>query len=302
MTVLVSGGTGFVGRFIVAELAASGRDVRVLARHAPEAGTLPAGVSWTPGVLDPQADHAGAFAGIDAFVHAAFDHVPGRYRGGEGDDPGGFRRRNLDGTVALFETARRAGVGRAVFLSSRAVYGAQLPGAVLREETATQPDTLYGAVKLEAERALEALGGDAFIGVSLRVTGVYGPGAPGRPHKWSGLVEDYLAGRPVASRVATEVHGRDVARAVRLMLDASAERLTHRLFNVSDLVLDRRDLLLLVQAATGCLHPLPERAAAGALNVMETRRLTMLGWTPGGQRLLQETVMAMPEVSGAARR
>lgn len=301
MTVLVSGGTGFVGRFIVADLTAAGRDVRVMARHAPADGTLPAGVGWVRGGLDAKADHARAFAGIEAFVHAAFDHLPGRYRGGEGDDPDGFRRRNLYGTVALFEAARRAGVGRAVFLSSRAVYGTQPPGAVLTEEMAVRPDTLYGTVKRAGEQALEALGDAAFTGVSLRVTGVYGPAAAGQAHKWSGLFDDYLAGRPIPPRVATEVHGRDVAAAVRLVLQAEPSGQADRLFNVSDLVLDRRELLSIVQDAAGCRHPLPERADAAPLNVMATERLAGLGWKPGGRALLEETVAVLPEVRGAGR-
>ena len=44
-------------------------------------------------------------AGIGAVVHCAFAHVPGRYRGGEGDDPEGFRRANLDGSLALIRAA-----------------------------------------------------------------------------------------------------------------------------------------------------------------------------------------------------
>ena len=300
MRIIVSGGTGHVGRFVVEDLVAAGHAVRVMARTAPRPGALPHGVGFVAGSLDPGADQSSAFDGMDAFVHAAFDHVPGKYRGGEGDDPNGFRLRNLDGSVALFETAKRAGVRRVVFLSSRAAYGTQAPGRVLDETTVAHPDTVYGQVKHAAERALDMLADDPFIGVSLRVTGVYGPGAPGLPHKWSSLIGDYLAGVPVAPRVATEVHGRDVAAAVRLMLEAEPSALADRLFNVSDLLLDRRDLLSIVRDVTGCPHPLPEPADAGSLNVMATERLAGLGWTPGGRALLEETVAMLPEVRSAS--
>lgn len=297
--IIVTGGTGQVGRFVVHDLLAAGHDVRVMTRVEPPAGALPRGVDVVTGSLDPDLDQADLFDGMDGFVHAALDHLPGRYRGGEGDDPNGFRRRNLDGSVALFEAARRAGVRRAVFLSSRAAYGTQAPGRVLDEDVVAHPDTVYGQVKHAAERALAMLSDESFVGVSLRVTGVYGSALPGLPHKWSGLIDDYLAGVPVQPRVATEVHGRDVAAAVRLMLGSDPASLADRLFNVSDLVLDRRELLSIVRDATGSPHPLPEPADAGALNVMATRRLESLGWRPGGQALLEETVAALPEIRRA---
>jgi nucleoside-diphosphate-sugar epimerase len=299
--IIVSGGTGHVGRFVVDDLLANGHEVGIMARSAPPAGSLPHGVGVTIGSLDPDLDQSDVFEGIDVFVHAALDHVPGKYRGGEGDDPNGFRHRNLAGTVALFEAAKRAGVGRVVFLSSRAAYGTQAPGRVLDESTVAHPDTVYGQVKHAAERALDMLTDDRFVGVNLRVTGVYGSAAPGSPHKWSGLIADYLAGATLAPRVATEVHGRDVAAAVRLVLEADASRLADRLFNVSDLVLDRRDLMSIVREATGCAHPLPEQADATTLNVMATHRLADLGWRPGGQALLEETVLALPEIRLARR-
>lgn len=299
MRIVVSGGTGYVGRFIVDDLVAAGHAVRVMARTAPPVGALPSGVDFVAGTLDPDIDQSAAFEGMDGFVHAAFDHVPGRYRGGEGDDPNGFRHRNLDGTVALFEAAKRAGVGRVVFLSSRAAYGTQAPGRVLDEAVVAHPDTVYGQVKHVAERALDMLADDRFLGISLRVTGVYGQAAAGRLHKWSGLIEEYLAGTPIAPRVATEVHGRDVAAAVRMLLAVDAARLEDRLFNVSDLVLDRCDLLSIVRTLTNCAHPLPDRADAASLNVMSTQRLSALGWRPGGRNLLQETIAALPEVRPA---
>ncbi len=293
MKALVSGGTGMVGRFIVEALLGAGHAVAVLGRRARQPGFFSRPVDFIEGTLDPELDQAGAFAGVDWFVHGAFDHLPGKYRGGEGDDPATFRRRNLDGTVALFAAAKRSGVGRTVFLSTRAVYGRQAPGAFLSEDMTPDPDTLYGAVKYEAEQALAGLCDAAFAGCSLRITGVYGPAGPGRTHKWAGLFDDYLTGRPVAPRVATEVHGDDVAAAVLLALEADAMTVAGRVFNVSDLVVDRHDLLALVRDAAGSAHPLPARADASALNVMATERLRALGWQSGGQALLERTVRAM---------
>lgn len=289
MTVLVTGGTGFVGRFVVEALLRRGDDVRVMGRTRPADGFFSRQVEFMEGSLDPDRDQSAAFVGVSAFVHAAFDHLPGRYRGGEGDDASGFRRRNLDGTVALFEAAKRAGVARVVFLSSRSVYGVQPPGSELSEATEPHPDTLYGEAKLEAERALTMMSGEGFPGTSLRVTGVYGPAAPGRAHKWADLFDNYLAGRPIEPRRATEVHGEDVAAAVLIALNAPE---TPPVLNVSDILLDRHDLLAIVQSATGSTHPLPPRSAA-PINAMDCTLLRSLGWRPTGTDLLERTVRTL---------
>jgi hypothetical protein len=176
--VLVSGGTGFVGRFIIEHLLANGYEVTVGGRSPPPAGFYSQPVSHVPLRLDADADQAGAFDDIYYFVHAAFEHVEGRYRGGEGDDPTSFRRANLDGSVRLFEEARAAGVRRCVFLSSRAVYGETAP-PVVAEMSPVAPDTLYGQVKLATENALKSMTDHSFVTTSLRVTGVIRPRGPG---------------------------------------------------------------------------------------------------------------------------
>lgn len=291
--VLVSGGTGFVGRFVVRHLLERGYDVTVGGRTPPPARTFSRPVDFAALPLDPDADPSGAFRGIYCFVHAAFEHVPGRYRGGEGDDPAGFRRANLDGTVRLFEATRDAGVRRTLFLSSRAVYGTPAEATLLTETLTPQPDTLYGRVKLDAERTLNALCGHSFVGTSLRITGVYGPAGSGRAHKWDALFDDYLAGRPIPPRAGTEVHGADVARAVSLLLESEPARVNGEVFNVSDIVVDRRDLLQPLQALSNSAAPLPLPANRAGLSPMSNAKIAALGWVPGGRGLLERTLAAM---------
>jgi len=292
-TSIVSGGTGLVGRFIVEALLEAGHKVCVMGRKPPADGFFSKSVDFLPGTLEPSLVRSAAFEGADFFIHAAFAHEPGKYRGGEGNDPERFRRLNLEGSAALFDAARTAGVKRAVFLSTRAVYGPRAAGVMLDEADACRPDTLYGEVKLAAENGLAGLSNESFAGISLRVTGVYGPAGPGQAHKWAGLFEDFLEGRPVAPRVATEVHGRDVAAAVVLVLDAPMQAVSAQTFNVSDIALDRHDLLALVARESGLNLPLPEYADAGKVNAMRTERLQALGWKPGGYELLERTLPAL---------
>jgi nucleoside-diphosphate-sugar epimerase len=284
---LVSGGAGFVGRFIVERLLGDGMSVRITGRTRPMDGFFSRSIEFVPQMLDPESDFSALFSGVDYFVHAAFDHLPGKYRGGEGDDPEAFRRRNHEGTLAFFRAAKAAGVRRVVFLSSRAVYGAQRPGAVLTEETIPHPDTLYGEVKLAAEREMLAMAGEEFEPVALRITGVYGPAGAGRRHKWADLFDDWRAGREIAPRAGTEVHGEDVAVAVSLVLSAS-DGVAGEVFNVSDIVVDRRELLGMAAEITGMEKPLPASAERAALNVMSCEKLHTLGWRPGGRAKLAE--------------
>ena len=287
MKALVTGGTGLVGRYVVAALLAAGYEVVVAGRTPPASNLFSAPVGFRAFTLDAAGAYDALFEGVTFLIHAAFDHVPGRYRGGEGDDPAAFRRRNLEGSLRLFEAARRAGLRRAVFLSSRAVYDGIPAGVALTEDTDLAPSSLYGEVKLGCEKVLAALNGPDFCAASLRLTGVYGDL---HPNKWDGLIGDYLAGKPVPVRAGSEVHGRDVGRAVRLMLEADMADVGGAVFNVSDIVTDTHNILSIIRDGSGCPHPLPARADTAAVAAMECGKIRALGWEPGGATLFTETV------------
>ena len=264
MRVALTGGSGIVGGFVARTLQAAGQAVTLLDRAT----------GYTLGDAPDLSRH-------DALIHCAFAHAPGRYRGGEGDDPQAFITANLDGTLRLFDAAASAGVGRVLFLSSRAVHDGHPPGTILTDHLPAAPTNLYGQVKAQAEAHLATL---PLHGTSLRATGVYGPG---KANKWQRLFRDYLAARAIPPRIATEVHGDDLAAAVTLLLPHPAPPAT---VNVSDLVLDHHDLLAQVAAVTGCQHDLPPRADPSTLKVLQCDALRGMGWQPGGLMRLQQTL------------
>lgn len=280
MKIALTGASGLVGRFLRRGLASRGYEVAALGRR-PADGAEWRG--WRLGEIAP-------LDGCDALVHAAFSHLPGRYRGGEGNDPEGFLRLNRDGSLRLFGQAQAAGLRRIVFLSSRAVYGEYPPGTELTEDLPPRPDTLYGEMKWAVEQELSALAGPGFVTASLRATGIYGPGPD---HKWRGLFEAFLANEPVAPRVATELHGDDLAAAVALLLEAPEASLAPRSFNASDIMLDRHDLLERVARIAGQRGGLPERADASRVSAMRCDRLRELGWRPRGMEGLDAALREM---------
>ncbi len=109
--ILLTGGTGFIGRAVTRHLVESGRKVRILLRPSPKTPRLPTGVPVEVAVAS-LADVRGlraALKDVDAVYHLA---------GGEGE--GG--RANLqvvdiDGTRNLCEAASDARVGRFIYLS-----------------------------------------------------------------------------------------------------------------------------------------------------------------------------------------
>jgi nucleoside-diphosphate-sugar epimerase len=171
--VLVSGASGFVGAAACRVLNEAGWRVRGMVRGArPLApGVEPAPVRG----LDDRPGLARAVAGCHAVVHlAARVHV---MRDRSRDPLADFRQVNVEGSLALFEAAAAAGVGRFVFASSVKAMGEATQGTPWTEATPARPLDPYGISKLEAERALLARAGQAGLPVTvLRFPLVYGPG------------------------------------------------------------------------------------------------------------------------------
>jgi nucleoside-diphosphate-sugar epimerase len=297
MIVAVTGAGGIVGRFLLPQLQAAGHEVRPQTRRA---SPRPSGFEPRVGTLPDAGLAARLLDGADALVHCALEHVPGRYRGGEGDDPSGFLARNLAITTSLLESSRQAGVDRVILMSSRAVFGHrpgdENPADPVGDAAVTRPDSLYGVLKV-AEEALagawtarDGEGGTTIC--ALRPTGIYGTLAPAADSKWFPLAEAVRDGRPVAPRRATEVHGIDLAAAVLQLLAAPAARIAGRAFNCSDLDLDRRELVRELATRLGVRAALPGSGPAPR-NPMRCEGLTALGWRPGGRSRLAQDLDAL---------
>ena len=143
MTILVTGGSGFIGRALVRRLLARGETVRVLDRHRGPAGTT----SIEGDIRDPALVER-AVEGVELICHLAAEHRDDVQPASLYDEV------NVTATRHLVEAAARAGVGKILFTSSVAVYalGVDLPS----EATPPAPFNDYGRTKLEAERVVRA--------------------------------------------------------------------------------------------------------------------------------------------------
>ncbi|HEX7525207.1 MAG TPA: NAD-dependent epimerase/dehydratase family protein, partial [Gaiellaceae bacterium] len=114
MRVLVTGGTGVLGRMVSRQLAQRGAEVAAMARRVP--ATLPRGVEYVRGDVSDPESVAAAMAGCDAVVHLAwFMH--------SGQPTEVVRGVNVGGAANVLAAMERTGCARLVFSSSVTAYG-----------------------------------------------------------------------------------------------------------------------------------------------------------------------------------
>jgi UDP-glucose 4-epimerase len=286
--ILVTGGTGFIGRNLVHLMAERGRKVELLVRRGI---AVPEGVDAVHVVGDLAAGSVPAepFRGADMIVHLA-GHVMVR---GAGSDEDSWNVRAAR-TMAL--RAREAGIPKVLVLRSIAATVVEREPHLARR---------YGLEKLAADQAIGAtLGADQRV-IFIRPPAVYGPGMSGA---LATLAELIRRGAPIPFGAARAPRNYiSIGNLVRLLdqiagaPDAAREKAHGRAFAVADGEPVATDSLVrMMAAAMGCrprIVPVPlgllrlagrltGRAemisgAIDGLDLADNSPLTeIFGWTP----------------------
>jgi len=302
MTILVTGGAGYIGSVVAGELLTAGHRVIVfddLSRGHREA--VPPGAELVVGDLADSAKLSGIFKShsIDAVMHfAAFIEA-----GESMKSPGSFFRNNTAKTLELLETMLAAGVQRFVFSSTAALYG-NPDRTPIEEEDPIHPSNAYGESKFLVERMLawfHEIHGLRYA--SLRYFNAAGAATPdkgeahqpethliprilnvalGRSEKVNIFGTDYAT--PDGTCVRDYIHVTDLAAAHLLALHGleKSPRLIYNLGNGQGFSV--RQVIEVARKVTGHAIPVtesPRRPGDPAILIASSEKIRReLGWKP----------------------
>ncbi|BCA54093.1 hypothetical protein W02_12330 [Nitrospira sp. KM1] len=158
--ILVTGGTGFLGKEIVKALVSRGRSVRIVARREPSPWDRIGGVEYV--IADISAGvEANLFKGIETVIHAAAETAGGWPE---------HQRNSIDATANVIRGAAAAGIKHFIHVSSLAVLAQPQKGPIgdhhpLEANSKGSGPYVWG--KLESERHAVELGRE--LGISVKV-------------------------------------------------------------------------------------------------------------------------------------
>ncbi len=261
-TVLVTGGTGFLGSYVAAELLAAGHEVVAYDRSTDDRILSKLGVADEVRIRRGDVSEATAVLRVVRETGAThIVHLAALLTNAARENPRSALQVNTLGTNNVFEAARTLDdqVERVAWASSAAVYAPphNYEGAV-DESDLVYPDTLYGATKTYNEHQARVYHEDYGIShVGLRPTVAYGPyRETGGSAFLANIVEKPALGESFSVEYGDQVidwqHARDIAQAFRRAAFTPEEELGQRIYNV------RGELATIREAAETVRSVLPD--------------------------------------------
>lgn len=189
--VLLTGGTGFVGRPLLEALATAKYPVVSVTRKSPPI-TLCGVHSYVLPIFSDSNNWDVPLKGVEVVIHSAGRvHIMNEIHS---NPLQAFREVNVGATLNLARQAAEAGVKRFIFISSVKVNGEETGrNRAFKPSDAPAPLDDYGVSKLEAEQALMALAKQTAMSVTIiRPVLVYGPGVKANFEKMLAAVDKGL--------------------------------------------------------------------------------------------------------------
>lgn len=307
----VTGASGFLGTSLLVHLAPR-PDVQIVALTrtiGPEHAMPQANVEWRQADLASARDCAEFVADLDAIVHLAHTNTPLT----SNKDLSSDGAMNIVPALTLLEAIRDVATKPHVVYASSggALYRPTSDGRPLVEESALQPLTSYGILKLTIENYLEMGAHEGWLtSTVLRIGNPYGALLPSeRLQGFIGVaVQQHLERRPIRifgdlGNVRDYIHLDDLCHAFDLAL---VPRRAFDIYNVgSGVGTSVRDVLALLELVTGDVLTVERVEPAGAparlppwVVLDSTKAVRDLGWRPAVA--LADGIRAMWE--GACRR
>ena len=237
MTVMVTGGTGFIGHRIIRKLVDRGEAVVCFDLVPPRANLTPyldriqmyrGDVTQLPHLLEAINGHQ-----VHKIIHMAALLPPDTE-----DRPHYAMQVNIGGTNNVFEAARWTGIQRVVYASSIAVYGVQdtFGERPINEDDLNDPINVYGMTKTVNDFAAKRYNDRYGLDIrGIRICTVFGHGrVTGMTGMIGGLMVSLPAvGQPVSmafhqDELSPMIHAEDAAEI--FVRAALAERLNHRVY------------------------------------------------------------------------
>jgi len=320
MDIAVTGGTGFLGRYIVNRFLSAQHGCRCWTRPESDRGGFHGGgqgITWIAGGLHEPDSIAPLIEGVGAVVHAGLYRPPwGDGHRGAQTDIAEFVQINVVGTLQLIQAARRAGIERFVFISTCGVHDVILDDRPLDEAHPLWPLSHYGAHKAAIEKFVHSFGlphvpdpaavrthkhlaaKDAWAICSLRPVGTYGLRRPAERGKWHGVVRDVIAGAPIDDPSGgKEVHAQDVAAAVDLLLHADPLTIAGQSYNCCDFYVAAQEVAQIAKTLTGSASQIAS-TNRGPRHQIDSSKLQALGMQFSGRPRLEQYVGELIEAIG----
>ncbi len=249
--ILVTGGSGFIGRHLVDALTQRGADVTILSRYPSQARMkckTVTGDLTRPETLEDVCREFRVVFHLAGDAHAVD-------RPDSNDEDSGWRT-TVEGTRALVEQSLRAGVSRLLYFSSVKAMG-DGGEACLDESSLTVRTTSYGKAKWEAEKMVLAAGQRDLPATVLRLPMVYGPGCKGNlPRMIRAVARGRFPPLPDTGNKRSMVDVRDVVEAA--LLAATNPAAEGKIYIVTDgRVYSTRQIYAWICTALG--RPVPAR-------------------------------------------